>query len=111
LRLLTRLAAALALGGIFACAAGLPSVTVRDAQIAGVSLHQLRSGRDRYVAKCSGCHRLYSPAEYDDDVWRFQVDDMTDKAKLTDDDVAAILTYLTALNRDETSEVASLRAE
>lgn len=111
MRLLTHLAAALALGGVFACAAGLPAVTARDAQVAGVSLHELRSGRDRYVAKCSGCHRLYSPAAYDDDVWRFQVDDMTAKAKLTDDDVATILTYLTTMNGDESREVASRSAD
>jgi hypothetical protein len=39
------------------------------------------------------------------------VDDMTAKAKLTDDDVATILTYLTTMNGNESREVASRSAD
>lgn len=110
MRSLSLAGAALALGGLLACA-GLPAVTAHDAQMAGVPLHELQSGRGRYVAKCSGCHRLYAPSEYDDDAWAYQVDEMVEKAKLTEGDVAAILTYLTALNADASQDAAHLAAE
>lgn len=102
--------AAVALYGLLACAASLPAVTAGDARTAGVPLQELRGARDRYVAKCSGCHRLYGPEEYEDDVWAFQVHDMTARARLTAADTAAILAYLTAMNGDTSPEVARLTA-
>ena len=100
------IAITLALAGLIACAAGLPMVTVLDAQVAGVPLDELRGGRDVYVAKCSGCHRLYSPAEYDDAAWDAHVHGMSEKARLKDGDIAAILAYVTAMNGDRSLEVA-----
>jgi mono/diheme cytochrome c family protein len=99
-------AIAVALAGLLACAAGLPAVTALDADVAGVPIAELQRGRDVYVAKCSGCHRLYSPAEYDDAAWDAHVHGMRDRAKLTDGDVAAIVAYVTAMNSARSPEVA-----
>ncbi|MAF09780.1 hypothetical protein CMK11_04950 [Candidatus Poribacteria bacterium] len=108
---LTRLiAAAAALAGMVACAVGLPPVTALDAQTAGVPLVALQRGRDVYVAKCGGCHKLYPPADYDDAAWDAQVHGMRKKARLTDGDIAAILTYLAAMNGDPSFELALDRA-
>ena len=104
------MAVTLALSGLIACAAGLPMVTALDAQVAGVPLDELRGGRDVYVAKCSGCHRLYPPIDYDDAAWDAQVHGMRKKAKLGDEDIAEILAYLTAMNADASFEPSRDRA-
>ena len=92
---------------LFACAAALPVATEQDALLAGVPLPDLHAGRETYVAKCSGCHRLYAPAEYDDEAWAAHVPAMRKKARLTDGDIVAILDYVTALNGGSPGPLAS----
>ncbi len=83
---------------LLGCAAALPMATEQDARVAGVPLPDLHEGRERYVAKCSGCHRLYAPADYDDNEWTVHVPAMRQKARLSDSDIVAILGYVTAVN-------------
>lgn len=107
MRRLALFAFAATLAVLLACAAALPMATERDALLAGVPLPDLHAGRARYVAKCSGCHRLYAPPEYDDTAWALYVPAMRKRARLSDNDVAAILDYVTAVNGASPEPVAS----
>ena len=80
------------------CGSPIPKATPVDADRAGVSLVDLRLGRETYVRKCSGCHALHAPDEFNDDVWVEQVHEMRDDARISDDEVAVILNYLRAMN-------------
>ncbi len=100
---------AVALTSLLACAGSLPTASQRDALLAGVPLADLHDGRDRYVAKCSGCHKLYTPAEYDDEAWAAHVPAMREKAKLSDEDIVAIVGYVTAMNEPSALPLADAR--
>lgn len=80
------------------CAVSLPPVTVEDARRVGIPLEDLEEGRSRYVAKCSGCHGLYSPGRFDDAEWTRQMDWMATRVQLGREERRSILVYLQALN-------------
>jgi mono/diheme cytochrome c family protein len=82
------------------CAGSLPQVTVEDAEGTGIPLGDLRAGRERYVAKCSGCHELHPPGAYDDARWAREVEAMAERVRLEDQDRRAILLYLQSMNAD-----------
>lgn len=58
----------------------------------------LIEGRRLYIAKCSGCHNLYIPSEYDDTGWQEWVEKMVDPAKITPGEAGSIGRYLLAVN-------------
>ncbi len=67
--------------------ASLPHPTVADAQRAHsrwpeVTLTSLESGRAAYAARCSSCHRLYSPQSRTPDQWAKEVAEMTGRSHL-----------------------------
>ena len=111
MRRLSLAALASALSVLLACAATLPMASERDAMLSGVPLRDLHKGRERYVAKCSGCHRLYAPAEYNDEEWAVHVPAMRKKARLSDDDIEAILDYVTAVNGTHEQPLAKALAD
>lgn len=87
------------LGG--ACASShVPPPTLADAGGDSAALVALSRGRELYVDKCSGCHRLYSVDEYADADWEKHVDEMLKlkKARLAADERIDLLKYLQALN-------------
>ncbi len=63
-------------------------------------LSGLRAGRDLYINKCSGCHALIPVDRFDDARWTAEVDEMVKlkKVRLTDEDRAQLLLYLTTAN-------------
>lgn len=92
-------AAALALAGCVA----VPPPTVADLPAAralaeGTTLADLTHGRALYVRKCSGCHTLHAPGEYEDAAWRTHVDAMRDRARTSAADAGRIWLYLATLN-------------
>lgn len=72
----------------------LPIPDASHAQAAGIPLARLSEGRRIYGTACSGCHRLYQPAEISPGRWREMMPTMAGKAKLTEDQSAAVLAYL-----------------
>jgi hypothetical protein len=44
---------------------------------------QLRGGRQRYIARCSGCHALHDVHEKTGAEWHVALDEMAARAKLT----------------------------
>ena len=98
--LLLPLALAGALAGGCAARARLPEPTALHAShVPGVSVAQLSEGRRVYVARCGGCHNLYSPDRYGEAAWERAVDKMAPKAKLTARQREDVLAYLLAVVR------------
>jgi cytochrome c5 len=57
----------------------------------------IQAGKDLYSLKCQKCHRLHKPDEFTQDKWENKVlPKMSKKAKLTDDQLKSIETYLFA---------------
>lgn len=84
-------------GGL-ACGASFPRVTWEMAEESGIPLETLEKGRQRYLAKCGGCHPLYLPAERTDEQWVEDVEKMRSLARLTPEDVSFLLAYLQTVN-------------
>ena len=90
----------LALAALAGCAVYLP---VPDMMMAGgddARLGDLRSGRELYINKCSGCHALIPVDKYDDARWVSEVDGMfkAKKVKMSNEDRERLLRYLTTAN-------------
>ena len=48
-----------------------------------------------YYNKCGGCHRLYPKTEFTKEKWLIEVEEMSKKAKLPDEEKRMIIKYLT----------------
>lgn len=91
---------ALALAALAGCTVYVP---VPDAMMAGnddARLSDLKTGRELYINKCSGCHALLPVDRYDDAKWTSEVDEMLKlkKVKLSRDEHDQLLRYLTTAN-------------
>ncbi len=63
----------------------------------GTNADAMKAGKDLYELKCQKCHRLHSPDEFTQDKWQNKVlPKMSKKAKLTDDELKSVETYLFA---------------
>jgi cytochrome c2 len=60
-----------------------------------VSLEDLKTGREIYVKKCSSCHQLYLPNQYTEKVWMNNLNEMQDRAKISDAEKQLIYQYIT----------------
>ena len=86
---------------IVGCAAAIPSITTGDAERVGVPIDLLRDGRERYIAKCSGCHALYAPPKYTTAEWDREMEEMRERSRLTDEDFERITTFLHAFAKTD----------
>jgi len=59
----------------------------------------LERGRTIYVARCSGCHPLHSPATHPASQWAAVVDEMAPRARLSPAERDLVLRYLTAASQ------------
>ncbi|MEO8167956.1 MAG: cytochrome c [bacterium] len=84
------------LGGVLAgCVAALYTPSISDVRN-DASLTELNNGRALYVAKCGSCHTLKLPSEYAPDVWQENLDEMQQRAKISDGEKSSIFKYLRA---------------
>ena len=60
-----------------------------------VSLEELKTGREIYVKKCSSCHQLHLPSQYNEKVWSSNLNEMQARAKITDEEKQLIYQYIT----------------
>jgi hypothetical protein len=85
------------------CAAvDIPRPTPGDVERAAstwprTSMADLELGRSLYLARCTGCHQPAEPRRFSASVWKEQVLEMQERARLTADDVASIIRYLTIM--------------
>jgi hypothetical protein len=82
------------------CMAHVPPPTQEMAGGDPSRLAELREGRELYLAKCGGCHRLYDVESHSGKEWKEQVEEMLSqkKVKLTRDEAARLILYLTTAN-------------
>lgn len=55
---------------------------------------EILEAKSVYENNCANCHKLYSPKEYTAQEWRQILVTMQKKAKITDDEVKNIYSYL-----------------
>jgi len=70
-------------------------ITTLLALLPAVSFGDAAGPRQLYVNKCARCHKLYEPAQYRPADWNAWVEKMRRKARLTDEQVAALSTLAT----------------
>lgn len=58
------------------------------------TLSELKTGREIYVKKCSSCHHLHLPHQYNSKVWIKNLDEMQVRAKITNADKELIYQYI-----------------
>jgi hypothetical protein len=61
-----------------------------------LSLKDVASARQIYVAKCAKCHRFYEPMQYSPDDWRLWMRKMVQKSKLNSQKADLLNQYLDA---------------
>ena len=93
---------------IAGCASSIPIVSESDAVRAqllwkDISLEQLRSDRELYIVKCSGCHSLYKPSFYSRNEWMAILPIMNSKSKLTAVESEQIKRYLSLFSSEKPS--------
>lgn len=59
-----------------------------------VSLDMLREGRALYVRQCGSCHSLHLPGEFARNVWLTNLEEMSEKARISTLEKKLILDYL-----------------
>lgn len=86
--------------GLAGCMAHVPVPTAEMAGGDEARLADLRAGRELYVAKCSGCHKVYDVENYSDKEWSFAVEEMLElkKVRLNDLETRRLKLYLTTAN-------------
>lgn len=74
-------------------------LTVEDVELAktkwnDITQEQLNAGNKLYVAKCGGCHLLYTPNNYSEKKWLEVLPVMEKKAKLMQEQSDLIMKYV-----------------
>lgn len=62
----------------------------------GATAETLEAGRRILATRCAACHQVYPIANYSPSDWRRIVQKMAHRAKLDDQQKAAVVAYLTA---------------
>lgn len=76
------------------CVASLYVPTEIDAKVFNTTLAALKTGRELYINKCSGCHNLYLPASYRKQEWQQLMDKMQKPAKIDNSQKELIMKYI-----------------
>ena len=76
---------------LFSCASQL---YVPTESVNSVSVENLKKGRALYTNNCSSCHQLYMPNQYNAATWKHNLDEMQERAKISDDQKKLVYDYL-----------------
>lgn len=76
------------------CAPALYLPTQADAEKSGAELEALQTGRTLYVSHCGSCHNLIVPEKHTFAEWEINMNEMQEKARIDDMQLALILDYL-----------------
>jgi hypothetical protein len=69
-------------------------------KVPGITLERANKGYILYKSKCSSCHRLHRPSEYNTVKWDKSLIEMYPKAKITDEEQKKLIKdYLFALSK------------
>lgn len=67
-----------------------------NATKANVPVSELVAGRITYINACAECHRLYKPDRHSAEKWTMYLDEMQEKAEISDVEKKQIYLYLTS---------------
>ena len=91
--------AACSVVGFGGCASRLPEPNAADAVRAaqvwpGTTVSDLHRGKQQYVERCSGCHGLIDPHQFEAGRWPGFVKEMSTKLEISGNEVADLTRYL-----------------
>lgn len=81
---------------LLACAPALYVPTEEHAMNSQTSLDDLKLGRQLYADHCGSCHQLYLPRDFNENVWKLQLDSMKRRAKITSEQQQLIYQFIKA---------------
>jgi hypothetical protein len=79
--------------------AAAPPALPPGAGAPSLSDEQVQAARALYIAKCTGCHKFYPPANYGQKDWDTWMRKMSRKARLQPEQEAALRAYLELFRR------------
>jgi len=86
---------------LYSCASSIPGADATHEKWAQARWHvSIAEARSVYVANCSGCHGLHSPAEHTQEEWMKLFDEMAIKAHMSSSDSMKVLAYLQTYSKD-----------
>jgi mono/diheme cytochrome c family protein len=103
------ISASIALAGLLAgCAARLPEPNAADAERAakdwpGTTVSDLHRGKQQYMQRCSGCHGLIDPHQFQAGRWPGFVKEMSGKLQISSDELADLTRYLVVASQSPQS--------
>jgi nitrate/TMAO reductase-like tetraheme cytochrome c subunit len=63
-------------------------------EISAVSEEDLKQGKATFEGRCTSCHQLYEPKEFDKNEWKSITHRMQKKAHLDDIEIAKVYNYI-----------------
>jgi len=59
-----------------------------------ITLNDLKAGQAIFINQCTECHKAYTITKFSEKKWKHEIDDMSPKAKLTDEQKATLSNYI-----------------
>jgi mono/diheme cytochrome c family protein len=87
-----------------ACAHSAPPVATEadvaraSGQFPGITVEELNRGRSIYAGRCSSCHQPPAPTDHRVDEWPGHVAEMSERARLTDEEEALVVRYVQVMS-------------
>ena len=79
---------------LLSCAGTIFATTQDDTIKNKMPVDSVKTGKELYVKSCARCHKLKDPAKYTMVQWPGLVNKMQKRSKITDQEKALILSYL-----------------
>ncbi len=59
-----------------------------------ITLADLQAGHKIYYSKCNTCHQNFTITDFNEKKWRHEIEDMSPKAELTEDEKSKLTLYI-----------------
>lgn len=73
-------------------------LSVAKTKFENATIEQLNAGHDLYFGTCTNCHKAKPITRFPTENWPAIVDDMANKARISDTEKQAVLQYVTAVS-------------
>lgn len=67
---------------------------IANSRWAGTTTEELSTGKSIYTGKCTRCHKNYPIEEFSEKKWLYEIDRMSPKAKLSEDEKLKLTKYI-----------------
>jgi len=69
-------------------------LTVAQKTNTSITLSDLKKGHSIFFNQCTECHKAYEISKFSEKKWKHEIDDMSPKAKLTDEQKTLLSNYI-----------------